>query len=65
MIIKNCKFCGYAAVVYDDCGIGDVMCSNPCCSREHRDNSFHYSGKFNTKKKEAIRQWNLAQEVTT
>ena len=59
--IAPCKLCGSPGVIigWSD-GIGDVCCSNKAC--DYRLLRVHYSGKFCTRKREAIRQWNKVQE---
>lgn len=63
--LKPCKYCGCDAVIkgWSD-GIGDVMCSNSRCIRNitygYPLNCFHYSGKFHTRKRQAIKNWNDA-----
>ena len=56
--MMNCMYCGGQPNVIDWHGIGDVFC--PRCKDEfgRHKNSFHFSGKFHTKKKEAIKWWN-------
>ena len=59
MIIKPCKCCGALPTITDDCGIGDVFCKYGCYKTEYgTDKTFHFSGKFKTKKADAIKAWN-------
>lgn len=65
--LNHCKLCGSYAIIrgWED-GIGDVECSNRECmnstfyrgTRMKPWSNYHYSGKFRTRKSEAIRRWN-------
>ena len=51
----KCKICGGDAMIYGwNDGIGDICCS--VCKITYF--GCHYSGKFCTTKKQAIRKWN-------
>lgn len=60
--IAPCKYCGSPGIIigWSD-GIGDVCCSNHACMAHG--NGVHYSGKFCTRKRDAIRKWNAMQTV--
>ena len=71
MFIENCGLCGYPAEIIDDRGIGDIRCSNCSCENYNSKSyvngvgypRYHFSGKYNTSKKEAIRKWNHEQSI--
>lgn len=60
--IAPCQYCGSPGVIigWSD-GIGDVCCSNSECMAHG--NGVHYSGKFRTRKRDAIRKWNVMQSI--
>ena len=66
--IAKCKFCGQVGRIFGwSDGIGDISCFNPKCSYNpfNIGNAYpimHYSGKFRTSKREAIRRWNSFME---
>lgn len=73
MFIRNCALCGYPPEIIDDRGIGDIRCSNPNCENNHptrfientnyKMSRYHFSGKFNTSKKDVIKEWNHDQSI--
>ena len=75
MQISPCKFCHKMPVIIDKQGIGDIECPNKCQNGKlykilydnkgliiARFSLTHFSGKFHTSKKQAIANWNKAQE---
>ncbi|MBO7731361.1 MAG: hypothetical protein J6S67_02360 [Methanobrevibacter sp.] len=62
--LNHCPICGSVACdrTWND-SIGDIGCSNDNCRKTY--NGCHYSGKFHTKKKDAIRNWNENVEIET
>ena len=60
--LNHCAVCGSPACdrTWND-GIGDIGCSNDNCRRTY--NGCHYSGKYYTKKRDAIKCWNESVEI--
>lgn len=52
-----CKYCGSFPMINDDKGIGDIMCSNNSCRILRPKHNAHFSGKFCTKKRDALKEW--------
>lgn len=62
--LNHCAICGSPACdrTWND-GIGDICCSNDECRKSY--NGCHYSGRYRTKKRDAIRTWNENVEIET
>lgn len=60
--LKPCAICGSSACdrTFND-GIGDIGCSNDKCRKTYQ--GCHYSGKFCTKKRDAMKCWNENNEI--
>lgn len=57
--LNKCALCGSIPNIQETDGIGDIYCPNRECSNWLATGNYHYSGKFRTKKRDAIAKWNF------